>query len=58
MKCVKCNGECKGWKCAVCQAESTEHNPNHQHAESDRYCTMKCEECQQADVLCTCIPKS
>ncbi len=54
MQCPKCGGETEGWKCAICGAESATHDSNHKHADSDRYCTMKCKACAQADVLCTC----
>jgi len=56
MQCPKCNGEVDGWKCAVCGSESAEHDDNHKHADSDRYCTMKCKACGQADVHCSCAP--
>lgn len=56
MKCAKCNMEAGGWKCAVCGAESAEHDPNHVHGEpaSDRHCMPMCTGCSQAEVHCTC----
>lgn len=54
MKCVRCGGETAGWKCAVCGTESDEHDREHQHGGSDRYCTLKCKACDNADVRCTC----
>lgn len=56
MQCPKCSGETDGWKCAICGSESAQHDDNHKHAGSDRYCTMKCKACSQADVHCTCTP--
>jgi hypothetical protein len=53
--CPRCGGATDGWKCAICGSESTVHNPNHQHAGSDRYCTLMCAACERADVLCTCV---
>lgn len=53
--CAKCGGESDGWKCAICGALSATHNPNHIHQESDRYCTIRCAACGEADVLCTCV---
>jgi hypothetical protein len=53
--CPKCGGATDGWKCAICGAVATEHDEHHVHAGSDRYCTMRCAACQQADVLCTCV---
>ena len=54
MNCPKCNGETAGWKCAICGVEAGEHDTEHLHAGSDRYCTLKCKACNQADVQCTC----
>lgn len=54
MDCPKCGGQTEGWKCAVCGSESSEHDPNHKHADSDRYCTMKCKDCNKADMHCDC----
>ena len=56
MQCPKCQGETRGWKCAICGSESTEHDEKHKHADSDRYCTMKCKTCGLADVHCACQP--
>lgn len=56
MQCPKCSGETEGWKCAICGSESVQHDDNHKHAGSDRYCTMKCKACSQTDVHCTCQP--
>ena len=53
--CAKCGGAADGWKCAICGSEAREHDPNHQHIGSDRYCTLKCGRCGRADVLCTCV---
>jgi hypothetical protein len=53
--CPKCGGETSGWKCAICGSEAKEHDANHIHAGSDRYCTMRCAACGQADVLCACV---
>lgn len=55
MNCPKCHGEAEGWKCAICGAEAGEHDPNHKHEGSDRYCTMKCKGCGEADVHCNCV---
>lgn len=53
--CAKCGGPADGWKCAICGALAREHDENHVHAGSDRYCTIKCAACGEADVLCTCV---
>lgn len=52
--CPKCGGPTAGWKCAICGVEADEHDPNHLHAGSDRYCTLLCQGCGEADVACTC----
>jgi RecJ-like exonuclease len=54
MSCPKCGGETEGWKCSICGAEADEHDPQHVHAGSDRYCTLKCKACGKADVHCSC----
>lgn len=54
MRCAKCGGEADGWKCAICGEEAEEHDPRHTHQGSDRYCTIKCKGCGEADVHCTC----
>ena len=56
MKCGKCNMEAAGWKCAICGAESEQHDASHTHGEpaSDRCCMPKCAGCKQAEALCTC----
>jgi hypothetical protein len=54
MECAKCGGLTAGWKCAICGAEADEHDVNHLHADSDRYCTLLCQGCGEADVHCTC----
>jgi hypothetical protein len=53
--CPKCGGATDGWKCAICGSVASEHDEHHLHAGSDRYCTLRCAACQQADVLCTCV---
>lgn len=54
MECPRCGGATEGWICAICGSEADEHDPNHLHAGSDRYCTMMCAGCHLADVHCTC----
>lgn len=56
MKCAKCGMEAKGWKCAICGAESEQHDASHTHGEpaSDRNCMPMCTGCKQAEALCTC----
>lgn len=56
MKCAKCNGPAKDWKCAIDGAEASQHDPQHVHGvpPSDRQCMPKCEACSQAESLCTC----
>jgi hypothetical protein len=54
MECPKCGGPTAGWKCAICGSESDEHDAKHLHAGSDRYCTLLCQGCGEADVHCTC----
>lgn len=51
--CVKCGGA-TGWKCAICGAESDEHDSGHLHGDSDRYCTLLCRGCGESDVHRTC----
>jgi hypothetical protein len=34
---------------------ASEHDRGHRHVGSDRYCTVRCEACDRADVLCTCV---
>jgi hypothetical protein len=53
--CAKCGEAADGWKCAICASEAREHDPGHLHVGSDRYCTLRCAGCGQADVHCTCI---
>jgi hypothetical protein len=53
--CAKCGGPTDGWRCAICRAVSDEHDVGHLHVGSDRYCTLRCAACQQADVHCTCV---
>jgi len=53
--CAKCGGLADGWKCAICGSVAREHDEHHLHAGSDRYCTLRCGACQQADVHCTCV---
>ena len=53
--CAKCGGPADGWKCAICGAVARGHDIGHLHVGSDRYCTLKCAGCEQADVLCTCV---
>lgn len=55
LRCAKCGGPGDGWKCAICGSLAREHDPGHLHVGSDRYCTVRCEACDQADVLCTCV---
>jgi hypothetical protein len=55
MMCARCGGPVSGWKCAICGSVAQEHDPEHLHAGSDRYCTLRCAACDQADVLCTCV---
>jgi hypothetical protein len=53
--CAKCGGPGDGWKCAICGSVAREHDAEHRHVGSDRYCTIRCAGCGQADVLCTCV---
>jgi hypothetical protein len=53
--CARCGGPANGWRCAICGSEARRHDPAHLHAGSDRYCTLRCAGCGQADVLCTCV---
>jgi len=53
--CAKCGGLADGWKCAICGSVAGEHDVGHLHVGSDRYCTVKCAGCQQADVHCSCV---
>jgi hypothetical protein len=53
--CARCGGPADGWKCAICGSVASEHDAGHLHAGSDRYCTLKCAGCQEADVHCTCV---
>ena len=55
LMCAKCGGLADGWKCAICGSEALQHDSNHLHVGSDRYCTLKCAQCEEADVLCTCV---
>lgn len=55
LACAKCGGAADGWKCAICGSVAREHDPRHLHAGSDRYCTIRCERCDEADVHCTCV---
>jgi hypothetical protein len=52
--CPVCDGPTAGWMCAICGAEADEHDPNHLHVGSDRYCTLLCRNCGRPDVHCTC----
>lgn len=56
MKCAKCGMEPEGFKCAICGAESADHDVNHKHGEpaSDRHCMPKCKGCNEAEVHCSC----
>jgi hypothetical protein len=53
--CAKCGEATDGWKCAICGSVAREHDPGHLHAGSDRYCTLRCAGCGQADVHCACV---
>ena len=53
--CAKCGGRADGWKCAICGSVADEHDERHLHVGSDRYCTIRCAGCGEADVLCTCV---
>jgi hypothetical protein len=53
--CAKCGGSADGWKCAICGSVAREHDVGHLHLGCDRYCTLRCAACQQADVHCTCV---
>jgi hypothetical protein len=53
--CAKCGEAADGWKCAICGSVAREHDPGHLHVGSDRYCTLRCAGCAQADVHCTCV---
>ncbi|MGH2656605.1 MAG: hypothetical protein ACRDIZ_07900 [Actinomycetota bacterium] len=53
--CAKCGGLADGWKCAICGSVAGQHDPGHLHVGSDRYCTLRCAGCGQADVHCTCV---
>jgi hypothetical protein len=54
-RCAKCGELADGWKCAICGSIAGEHDPGHHHVGSDRYCTLRCTGCGQADVHCTCV---
>lgn len=54
MKCAKCGDKTEGWKCAICGEESEEHDEEHLHEGSDRYCMPKCVSCGEADACCAC----
>jgi hypothetical protein len=53
--CAKCGGPGDGWKCAICGVVAREHDAGHVHVGSDRYCTIRCAACGEADVACTCV---
>jgi hypothetical protein len=53
--CAKCGGFADAWRCAICGSVAREHDAGHLHVGSDRYCTLRCAGCQQADVHCTCV---
>jgi len=53
--CAKCGDATDGWKCAICGSVAREHDAGHLHVGSDRYCTLRCAGCQEADVHCTCV---
>jgi len=53
--CAKCGGPADGWRCAICGAVARDHDVGHLHVGSDRYCTIRCAGCGNADVLCTCV---
>jgi hypothetical protein len=53
--CAKCGGQTDGWKCAICGSVALEHDEHHLHSGSDRYCTLRCGACHEADVHCTCV---
>jgi hypothetical protein len=55
LMCAKCGEAADGWKCAICGSVAHEHDTRHLHVGSDRYCTLKCAACSQADVHCTCV---
>jgi hypothetical protein len=55
MLCARCGELADGWKCAICGSVASEHDSGHLHSGSDRYCTLKCTGCQEADVHCTCV---
>ena len=53
--CARCGGPGDGWKCAICGSLAREHDTGHVHGGSDRYCTIRCAGCSEADVRCTCV---
>jgi tRNA(Ile2) C34 agmatinyltransferase TiaS len=53
--CPRCGEATDGWRCAICGAVADEHDELHLHAGSDRYCTLRCAACREADVHCTCV---
>jgi hypothetical protein len=53
--CARCGEAADGWKCAICGSVAGEHDPGHLHVGPDRYCTLRCAGCGQADVHCTCV---
>jgi hypothetical protein len=55
LRCAKCGGPSDGWRCAICGSVADEHDPGHLHGGSDRYCTLRCAGCGEADVLCSCV---
>jgi hypothetical protein len=51
--CTKCGGGTEGYKCDVCGAESPVHVEAHRCG--GPHCMPKCERCEEAEVLCTCL---
>lgn len=52
MKCKKCDGPAKGFKCDLCGAEAPQHVETHNCGGA--HCMPKCAGCSQAEVLCRC----
>ena len=56
--CAKCGEATDGWKCAICGSVAREHDPDHLHIGSDRYCTLRCAGCGRPTSTapaCSCL---
>jgi hypothetical protein len=50
--CRKCGGATKGYKCDMCGALSSEHDPK--HACGGSHCVQMCDKCSEAETKCRC----